>query len=345
MIKKEDFIKLLDEEDMDGIYKLVKRGISTDFFSIKNYKGCTALYIASERNNIELVKLLLEKGADVNGESMGKNTALHIASEKNNLFIANYLLKKGANVDARNARNETPLFKSCRINLIKMTKLLLDNGANPNITDITGKSALFPVCFFGFYEIAKLLINANIDLNITDLDNVTALELACWDGFIDIVKLMVENNADLNIKIKGEDILKWAIEREEYELVDMLVKKDAKLPIRWIIKENKKEALRIIINNKKHIPLIYENVDILAEAISRNNIEIVNLLMKNISNDLDYKIEKLREMLSTTRADNILENSHEGTKKKIKMLKREREREEIVDILCVRQNAKLRRKI
>ena len=65
---------------------------------------------ASDNGNKEIVKLLLEKGADVNAKNMYGETPLHkAASDNGNKEIVTLLLEKGANVYAKDTYNQTPL--------------------------------------------------------------------------------------------------------------------------------------------------------------------------------------------------------------------------------------------
>ena len=335
-----NFMKALNEGDTACLMDLAKNGIDRRLINSKNECGCTALYIASEKKCLELVKVLVENGASLDDNCIYGNTALHVATDRNNIEIVKYLIKSGANVNIQNDRLETPLYKACRINLVSMVKLLLKNGADVNITDNIGRNVLYSVSYYGYYEVAQLLIKENIDINIQDNFGEMPLQCACKEGYIDLAKLLIENGASVDIKVKDKAILKWAIEREEYELVDMLIKRGAKLPIRWLIRENKRMALQMIVNNKKSIPLRYKNTDLLAETINKNNVAIANLLMRNTYHGVNGKIQKLSELLLTTRADEILDNSNEDTKKRIRHLKRAREQEEILDILYIRKRCK-----
>lgn len=74
--------------------------------------GCSFLNRAVNSGNLEIVKLLIENGADINdrrgiyGES---ETAMHMAVEDEKKEILEYLLEKGADTNIINSRNQTPL--------------------------------------------------------------------------------------------------------------------------------------------------------------------------------------------------------------------------------------------
>ena len=60
--------------------------------------------------NLELVKYLVEHGADINAKDKSGNTALMIASKDMNLEMVKYLVEHGADVNAKNAEGKTALY-------------------------------------------------------------------------------------------------------------------------------------------------------------------------------------------------------------------------------------------
>ena len=77
------------------------------------------------------MKLLLAKGADVNslndvdGKNIFSSTALMQASERNNLEIARILLDNGADVNAKDKLNKTALMKAANEGHLEVIQILL----------------------------------------------------------------------------------------------------------------------------------------------------------------------------------------------------------------------------
>lgn len=95
--------------------------------------------------NIELVKLLLEIGADINISDTYDNfnyTPLMWAIASNHNNIIKLLIDKGADVNKTGKYNETPLMKAVRMKNTYAVKLLLKNGANINLKNSFNNSAL-----------------------------------------------------------------------------------------------------------------------------------------------------------------------------------------------------------
>ena len=72
--------------------------------------GWTALHRTTLFNRIDVVKVLLHEGADVNKQNYDyKKTPLHWAAQNNKTEVARLLIQNGADVNIRNKRNKTPL--------------------------------------------------------------------------------------------------------------------------------------------------------------------------------------------------------------------------------------------
>lgn len=64
--------------------------------------------IAVEKNNIELLKYLVQCGGDVTQPTSNGNTALHVAVCEENMDIVNFLLDQGADIDKEDSNGWTP---------------------------------------------------------------------------------------------------------------------------------------------------------------------------------------------------------------------------------------------
>jgi len=67
---------------------------------------CTALHLSAQKGALDIVKLLISKGADKEVQDERHATPLFFAAEKGELEIAEYLIGLGANVNAKK-RNDT----------------------------------------------------------------------------------------------------------------------------------------------------------------------------------------------------------------------------------------------
>ena len=108
----------------------------------KNSYGWTPLHEAAYWGNLDIAKLLLERGADVNAKSSVGNTPLYWAASRNNLDIAKLLIENGADVNAKDLNGMTPLHWAAHRGNLDIAKLLIENGADVNAKDSDGKTPL-----------------------------------------------------------------------------------------------------------------------------------------------------------------------------------------------------------
>src|SRR6267143_273459 len=102
--------------------------------------GWTALHL--NFGNLEIVRLLLDSGADINAVSKNgfSATPLQGAAAFKAIDLAQLLIARGANVNCRGEEGGSPLHEVAGNGQIELVKLLLANGANVNAKDDQGKT-------------------------------------------------------------------------------------------------------------------------------------------------------------------------------------------------------------
>ncbi|EUC43918.1 hypothetical protein COCMIDRAFT_6696 [Bipolaris oryzae ATCC 44560] len=94
--------------------------------------GHDPLHIASRAGDYRTVEMLLNKGADPNGQERNQGSALCVALISGNMEIAKILLEKGANPNEHCRNGITALSIASSFGHIDVVRILLKNGANPN---------------------------------------------------------------------------------------------------------------------------------------------------------------------------------------------------------------------
>jgi hypothetical protein len=104
--------------------------------------GFTPLQLACYFGHEDIVTFLLNQGADVNlvAQNGTKIQAVHAAAASGNLNILRQLLEHGANVNGRQQNGFTPLHTAADNNNPNMAQLLIEFGADPNLANDSGQT-------------------------------------------------------------------------------------------------------------------------------------------------------------------------------------------------------------
>ncbi len=107
--------------------------------NVQNQLGETPLMLAAINNQLDLAKVLIARGADVNREGW---TPLHYAAAKGHREMMRLLLENDAYLDSESANGTTPLMMAAFSNSPLAVKLLLEEGADPTLVNHANASAL-----------------------------------------------------------------------------------------------------------------------------------------------------------------------------------------------------------
>lgn len=106
--------------------------------------GFTPLHLACAANHPEAVRLLIEKGADINAPARNEHQErpLHRAVASGNPDLVLLLLEKGADINAPQSEGLTPLHEAARQGNEAIIKLLLEHMADINAMTREGKTPM-----------------------------------------------------------------------------------------------------------------------------------------------------------------------------------------------------------
>lgn len=127
-------------------------------------------------------------------------SALMEACRQGNLEVVKYLVKKGANINAKNKFGWTPLMIACELGHSEIVDFLLKNGARINEKNKVKETALLIACKNGHKDIIMKLIKNNAKVNDRDLLRQTSLMYACQWGFVDAYKALRKKGAKIHVK-------------------------------------------------------------------------------------------------------------------------------------------------
>lgn len=93
----------------------------------------------SEKNDVELAKVVIDNGADIDDKDRNGNTALHYCVYYKNYELMKYLVDNGANVNIQDNNGNTPLMLAVMRGYKNFSDFLIDNDANKNIKNFNGE--------------------------------------------------------------------------------------------------------------------------------------------------------------------------------------------------------------
>lgn len=154
----------------------------------KDSKLTPLLFAVWNVDNTDVVRALIESGADLEAKDRSGDTALIIAARKGRVSSLNALIAAGANVNARSTQNGTTALmaaaalndSSDRVpaNRIAIVKALLTAGADVNAKQDNGHTALMFAAIGGHTAVTRTLVEAGADVNARNVDGDSALALA-----------------------------------------------------------------------------------------------------------------------------------------------------------------------
>ena len=219
-----------DEDALSLVQVLVEHGADID---LVDEQGLTAIAIAVEQENLDIVRLLLQKKAKPTltlSNDFGKTHILNWAASSRttpvrSLKMAQLMLEHGLDVNFRTSWDETPLWWAANDGKLALTRLLLDHGASIDVQQRFGKTPLMaaikkiqPVQELQVQvsrpmekpwestaqvqeheDVARLLISSGANTNLRDSFGLTALHYAAEKGSSNMVELLISHGAEPTI--------------------------------------------------------------------------------------------------------------------------------------------------
>ncbi|KAH9997429.1 ankyrin repeat-containing domain protein [Russula compacta] len=189
----------------------------------------TPLHAASYRGHLDAASLLLDHGADLNmAAHQGTQTPLCSAYDGRRLEVMRLLLERGANVDVKydnygpisndasfNGRAEdlqlllrygtdvnvgdderTPLYWASASRELKTVRLLLAHGVDVDAQTQVGNTSLYRASEDGYFEVVETLLSHGANVHIRGENDLTPFQVATSGGHSEIAQLLLEYGAE-----------------------------------------------------------------------------------------------------------------------------------------------------
>ena len=236
-IYDDNFLKEIEEVMRnDNIDELNDRimGLEENINDFRFENGTTLLMLAAKCGAQDIVKFLINNGADVNAVDDHGNNIFHyltfnLKNNNNELFelFSNYTCCDSINSD--NLDGQTPLHLAVKNNNLDIVRHLLVKSE----IDVNSLDILFLIDNNTDIELVKLLLQFGDNINIQNNSGLTLLHLAAMDNKSKIIQLLLEDGADVNIKTKsGLTPLHWAAAEGYLECVQLLLENGADVNIK-----------------------------------------------------------------------------------------------------------------
>ena len=214
--------------------------------NIQDKTGATPLHVAC-KSRPDKSKLLIERKANVTIPTKNGQTPLHIASTwPSSAELVKSLIQHGAEVNASDSKRDTPLHRATANSRTEFViiKILVESGANVNVATFEGDTPLHNIAGNNAIQdlrAARYLIEHGADVNAKNKDGDSVLHNTTRKTPLGtyLVALLLQHHADPNaVNNQGESPLFVATSRYSLELVTLLLDDGANVHIRDVHDNN-----------------------------------------------------------------------------------------------------------
>lgn len=297
-------------------FKDLNRKIDT-----QDKKGKSYLHKAVYYDAQDLIKALLDKGADINIIDMYGETPLHQAVRTKNTMIARFLINNKASLEIKDKEGRTPLLLACSGKFDKrMIELLVEKGASINTLNKRGNSILHELIDKAdtrkwgrrsTRDMLKFLIDKGANKNIKNTLGLTPLQTAERKGYLDISMVFYKSG----IKGGKTDLHMAVIERSRYKIRRLLNnnsedinKRDSskRTPLHWAVLNNDSSIVSMLLDKgaDPNIKDIDGKTPVYFATILSNSYILGKLIRKGGDVKIKYNKKTLIHKLSEKKISN-----------------------------------------
>jgi ankyrin repeat protein len=276
-----------DEKKINEFLTLVERKYASQVPSLvglSNNGGASALHFAAINNNAEMVRWLIENGADVLQRNNENLTALDIAARNNDTDIMLEILQAYSKKSMLGEKTTTS----------QMQALTTEKFSNIDINaiDIYGKTVMHYALESGSVGAVRYLIEKGAILHTFDSKGKAYMRYAIESGSVDMVRCLIDHGVEINsLDIYGKTVMHYAVESGSVDMVRCLIEKGARLntidskgirPLHYAAASGSVDMVRCLIDHGVMINSIdSKGKKALNYAVRSDSFDLIDYLVQN----------------------------------------------------------------
>ncbi|HOV14713.1 MAG TPA: ankyrin repeat domain-containing protein, partial [Spirochaetota bacterium] len=191
--KNEIFIDASSNGDLETVKKYLNEGVDIEYKSY--FYGATGLLWATYKGQIDVVKYLIEKGANINAVNNSGTGIIDLARDSKDEDVYQYITLY---INSLKNKNEEFIFASREGDISKVKKYIENEGNIEYKCQLYGATGLLWAAYKGNIDIVKYLIGKGANINAVNNNGTGIMELAKTSGnneLIDYLKsITIKNN-------------------------------------------------------------------------------------------------------------------------------------------------------
>ncbi|MDG7052918.1 MAG: ankyrin repeat domain-containing protein, partial [Wolbachia endosymbiont of Alcedoecus sp.] len=225
-----ELLTAVQNGDLNKVKSLISRSANVN---TRDKYSWTPLHWAAYKGHLEVAEFLVKKGADINAADKGPygKKSIHVAAENNSKDIIEFFLSEGVSINDTDKQGYTPLHYAAWRGRLEVAKFLIEEYANSIFKYDNGSTLPCNAPLKNHLHVTKCFIGNRNILEIRDNSGRVPLHCAASNGKLDMVKYFIdEEKVDVNIKDNGYwTPLHWASWGGHLDVAKYLVDKRANI--------------------------------------------------------------------------------------------------------------------
>ncbi|XP_072289487.1 death-associated protein kinase 1 [Eucyclogobius newberryi] len=217
-------IHAINDDNVPGLQHLLGSLNSYDV-NQPNKHGTPPLLIAAGGGNIQIIEVLMWKGAEIKAHDKSGANAIYYAARHGHVETLRFLHEKKCPLNVQDKSGETALHVAARYGNVDVVSYLCSIEANPDLCDREWETPLHCAAWHGYAAVARSLCKAGCHVDAKNREGETSLLTASARGFVDIVECLIEHGANVEATDKdGHTALHLAVRRCQVDVVHCLLR-------------------------------------------------------------------------------------------------------------------------